>query len=90
MWGVTGVRISTYQTKGEIMREFIGGAFIFVGLLTIPAAIVGLISPAKLAKDGDPVPSRIRIGLSMLAGLLVLTAIGSIILPDKSSHEDAP
>jgi hypothetical protein len=71
------------------MREFIGGAFIFVGLLTIPAAVIGLISPAKLAKSGDPVPSRARIIFSMAAALFIFTVIGVSILPEKESvvHE---
>lgn len=72
------------------MREFIGEAFIFVGLLTIPAAIIGLISPQKLAKPGEPPLSRVRIALSMFVALLVLTATGAAILPAPPAQGNAP
>jgi hypothetical protein len=67
--------------------EFLGGVFIFIALLMIPTAIVGLISPARLAKKGATPASRTKILGSCLACFLACIILGGAIVPNKRSQQ---
>lgn len=72
------------------MREIIGGVFVVIALLMIPTALIGLVSPAKLANGGKPPPTRKSILWSCTAGLVLFTLIGGAILPGKPSEQSSP
>jgi len=67
---------------------FLGGVFIFIALLMIPTAVIGLISPAKLAKKGATPASRTKILGSCLACFLVCIILGGAIVPNKRSQQN--
>ncbi len=67
--------------------EFLGGVFIFIALLMIPTAVIGLISPAQLAKKGATPASRTKILGSCLACFLLCIILGGAIVPNKRSQQ---
>lgn len=66
---------------------FLGGLLILISLLTIPAAIVGMISPSRLAKKGEEPPSRKKILLSMTVAFFVFMGIGGALLPSQNKEK---
>ena len=64
------------------MSSFIGTAFIILAILLIPVLVVGLIWPAKLAKEGELPLTRKKIAGCGIAWFFLLAIIGVAVLPD--------